>query len=222
MTAFPWGTAAAVFKIATAPAAGVYQSVFSLEASTDDNMALFSDGDNSGRFSLYNVQGGTGVATGAAGQGIATTDGWMCCAMTKATGNTTPTFHRFAFAAGVHLHTAGAASTTDPTVAATGFEMGANHGNVDGFDGDIAAVMFIPKYVMSSSEIERLPEGDWAMYSDTGGPGFLVEFPPRDQPVAGASRDSSRSGARETSLTGTSRGTTNPPGFRFSRYARRR
>jgi hypothetical protein len=105
----------------------------------------------------------------------------------------------------------------------TGFKVGANHTNADAFDGDMAALMMIPNYVMSDQEVERLPNGRWNHCVDAGGPGFLVEFPSKSQPLTRGAIDSGRGRATENvAPVGTTRATSDPTGFRYSRYARRR
>lgn len=219
MTAFPFGTAACVIKVGINFTGGSFSSIFSTDAASDDALAFFIDGDNSARMSTYNGTGG--AVNGAAGQGIAVADGWVLCAWTKATGTVTPRFHRIRYSANDSSHAAAGATSPDPALTLTGIKVGANHTNADAFDGDMAALMLLPKIVMSDSEIDRLAGGRWDQYVD-GGVGWMMEFHPKDAPVAGASRDGGRAGSRETAIVGTSRGTTDPPGFRWSRFRTRK
>lgn len=222
MTAFPWGTVAAVFRITIAFTAGTYGTLFSTDAAGDDALGVFLDGDNGARFSTYN---GTGAAVVGAtsGQGLAVADSWVCCAWTKTTGTQTPRLHRYRWSAGDWVHGAGSGTTPDPALTVTQIRIGTNHTNGDALDGDIVAVMFAPKLVLDDTAIERLPSGRWGQIVDLGAPGFLCEFPSgHDQPLIGAARDLSRSGARNSAMTGTSRtNVPDPPGFRFSRLTRR-
>jgi hypothetical protein len=220
MTAFPWGTVAVVMRISTTLGGGSYMSIVETDAASDDALAFFVDGDNGARMSTYNGTGG--AVNGAAGQGLAIADGWVMTAWTKATGTVTPRFHRYRWSADDMSHAAAGATSPDPALTVTGIKLGANHTNADAFDGDIAAVMFLPKYVMGDGEIDRLPRGRWREFVDGAGPGFLVEYGRNDSPVLGGARDISRGRARESAITGTSRATSvGPSGFAFSLPGRR-
>jgi hypothetical protein len=220
MTAFGFGTIACVVRLTTSTSGAQYPSLVGTDASGDDAIGLFLDGDNSGRPSSYNGTGG--AVCGAAGQSVASTDNWCLVAWTKATGTVAPTLHTYKWDTNAWLHTASGTTTPDAALTVTGIKVGQNHLNNEGGDMDIAAAMMCPSYVMTNAEIERLPAGRWSRYVDAGGPGFLCEFAAHDQPIAGAGRDSSRSQAKESSFLLTSRGASLPPGFRYSRLARRR
>lgn len=218
MTTFPWGTAAAYFRVDINFTGGSFASIFSTDAASDDALAFFLDGDNGARFATYNGTGG--AVNGAAGMPIVIADSWVLCAWTKGTGTVAPTFHTYYSLTGTWVHAAGATSP-DPALTLTGIKVGANHTNADAFEGDMAALMLIPNYVMSNAEIERLPRGRWSMY----GPGWLREFPPKDSVALLDPRggDSGKGRATESSLTLTTPGAVaGPPGFRYSRFARRR
>lgn len=220
---WPWGTLAAVARIATNMSSGNYAPLLDVNAASDDAFGIFSDGDNAGNFSLYN---GTGGTTQSGSQAIAIADGWFLGAVTKATGSATPRFHRYRWSANDWSHVNGGSNAADPALTATQIRVGADHSlqGSNSWDGQIVAVMFIPQYVMADGEVERLPAGRWDRWVDSGKPGFLVEYPGgRDNPILGGSRDQSRTRTREVTLAATTRGTnSDPPGFRFSRLARRR
>lgn len=220
MTAFGFGTMAAAFRLLTDHGISTFPTLVGTDASTDDAISLFLDGDNGMRPSSY--FGPSGPVCGATGMPIAAADGWCIVAWTKATGTVAPRLHRYRWSANDWVHAASATTMADAAMTVTAIKVAQNHGNNEGGDLDIAAAMFAPNYVMSDSEIERLPRGMWDRWIDSVKPGFLAEFPPRDQPTAGAARDNSRSRARESAILLTSRGATSPPGFRYSRHARRR
>lgn len=221
MTTFPFGTMAMVFRLLTNHGGGTYPTLVGTDASGDDAFSFFLDGDNGMRPSTYNGTGG--AVCGAAGMPIAVADGWVFTAMTKATGTVAPRFHRYRWSANDWVHAASGTTTPNPALTVSAIKVGQNHLNNEGGDLDLVAALIASNYVMTDSEIERLPWGLWDRWVDQVKPGFLWEAGDRDQPIAGSGRDSSRSGARESALTATTRGAAmGPPGFRFSRLNRRR
>lgn len=211
---FPWGTLAAVIRVA---GVGITQSIINIDfpASADDTMQYGVNPSNA--VSLWLFTAGVSQSGGT----VAVADGWMVVAMTKASGNVTPRAHIFKWSAQSWAHTnAGGAMNNDASVAQTQIFLGNDHVN-ESWNGDIAAVMCLPSRVLTDSEIERLPAGQWDRWLMQGD--LLYEFKSgRDDP-GGVVRDQARSRSRQTARAGTSRtAVADPPGFRFSRLTRRR
>jgi hypothetical protein len=221
-TGWPWGTIAAVIRPASDAGANVYPTICELNAASDDAISFFIDGDHAAQHSLYN---GTGGGVSNSGTSTVSANGWQIVGVSKATGSATPRFHRFPWTTGVWNHSNGSAALPDPALTVTDVRVGSDHfnGANTSFSGDIAAVMFAPKWAATDSEFERLASGNWDRYVDIGGPGFLAEFPNGRDQIQLGSRSQSRDPIKATTLTGTARSArSDPPGFEFSRFTRRR
>lgn len=194
-------------------------------ASTDSGFAFTFD--LSDRFDLWSATGSTDRLSTTS---FTTTAGWGIVAITKTTGTTTARAHFFSWTSGTWTHenfSGTSADNTDvlspPSVQIGEFWNAGGHG--DYLDAEVAAVMALTNEAMTDSQIERLPAGLWDRWL-TRAEDFLIEFPSgRDPYVSGTNtvRTSGRATMKATSTTGTTRGASaDPPGFRFSKFKRRR
>lgn len=140
-------------------------------------------------------------------------------AITKATGNSTPTMHYYRFSTNTWVHTAANAARVDGSTV-TSVTIGAFQDSTasEHLNGEMFAVAAWPTYAMSSAEIERLAPGDWGRWA----PPFWYQFDTsRDNGDTG--RSLGRYPTIQTARTGATRGTAKPPaGFRMSPVSHRR
>jgi len=189
---------------------------------TDNGFVLFLDTNDP----ILVCSGGASPIADA-GVSVVTADGWFLLGGTKDTGNVTPRHHFYKWTTNAWTHSGYTGTVTDgPSTATRPYNLcNTINGGSDGWDGDIAAVMVLPSRVMTDSEIERLAAGRWDHWLMQPND-FLIEFPSgRDNVIASTLnvRTTDRQRTVATTVTGTSRTTTNdPPGFRFSRLKRRR
>lgn len=142
-------------------------------------------------------------------------DGWCLVAVTKASGTTTPRFHKYVFSSNTWTHDNGTGTIADPGTPATNAFLGAN-GSVDYWDGDIE-IIGSWNTAMSDAQIETLafnlsswfqvtPKGIWPFYQQAIGQKVL---------------DITGGGANESAITGTTVGTSSVPVFSYGLHVSR-
>lgn len=140
-------------------------------------------------------------------------------AITKATGNTTPTMHYYRFSTNTWVHTAANAARIDgSTVTSVTIGSFQDAATSEPLNAEMFAIAAWPTYPMSSLEIEKLSFGDWGRWN----PPFWYQFDTsRDNGDTG--RSLGRYPTMQTARTGATRGTAKPPGgFRMSPVSHRR
>lgn len=208
---FPYGTfAALIYQTATSAIDG--RTIFTVGSAAQDFMEFFiGAGADTGRIGFWN-----GAASSKSTATINAAEWWLVAA-TKDTGTATPRGHYYRFTTATWTHENMSASLANmSSTAATEISTGYASGDVNGWDGHLAAWAIWKNRIQADGEVERLARGRWAEFS----PDFHVEYPTgRDFP-ARVTTDQSRNRARQTTAGNTSvvaKGTrADPPGFRFS------
>lgn len=216
---FPFGTVAAWVKRASATN-GIQAFLAFEDAGTNSPYSFFFTATNT--LSAYNQAAQVDSTTT-----VTSTTEWTFIAWNKATGTATPRCHFYKPSTNAWTHENASGTQANTAGTPISIQIGGDN-NGDYFDGDIAAVAVFRQRVLTDSEIERLPRGQWDLW--VAEHDFLWEARSgRDVPVATTQSrhpDQSRSRTRQTasaSTSGTTRAATaDPPGFRFSRLTRRR
>jgi hypothetical protein len=202
-----WGSNGGVFYMVTADVSRDYIALdsggnqFNFGV-LDSNLAFYYD--NSG------VQGGSTSFVASA---------WYFLGISKATGSVTARAHIYKWntRTWVHENLAGASQDGDATSVIIGNQLGN-----ESMRGHMAAAFALPSRVMTDSEFERLPRGNWDLLIPDA---ERWEYKSgRDYPTVTASlpRSCGKYHMRATSVTGTARSAiVDPPGFRFSRLTQR-
>lgn len=159
---------------------------------------------------------GTNGRTGATS--IATS-GHVLLVATKATGTATPRFHYYEFATNTWVHEdASGTAVNGGTLSSLTIGSGGNSASFNAVDGEVHALGMWQGLAMSDGECERLARGSWLNYA----PSFYEQGTPGHE-SGDMVRTLGRFPARQTAISGTTRGNRGaPPGFRMGVQHRRR
>jgi hypothetical protein len=214
--AWTFGTWGAVFYTVTT---GNYRFCLGLGHTTVEDSSL-GMGDYDGPF-YYD--GGSHFAHASSFSFAA--GSWAMLICTKETGTVAPVAHSYRWTNNLWVHETMDDTNANNTASSDRVIVG-NHHN-DGSDhksilSHMAAAFMLPSRVMSNSEIQRLPEGNWDLLIPTAERWEWASG--RDQPsTSNLMRSWGPNNLRATAVTGTARSAVrDPPGFRFSRNTRRR
>lgn len=208
---FTFGTFAAVVNFASFTAAGT------ILATNDQTSPSFTCYFASGNGLKY-YDGTTDTLLIASGS--FSTAVTYVIAVTKATGTATARSHLYVPSTNTWTHAAAAATTVN-SATNTSLSIGTFADNTarDPIDADIFAVALWQGVVMTDSECERLARGNWA----NSAPDFHEEWIQHGHELGDMTSTLGRRTVKQTTRTGTTRGTTRPPaGFRPAVQRRRR
>ena len=161
----------------------------------------------------YYVSNTTDDADGPAGLTYGTADGWVLFAVTKASGNVAPRFHKTVLSSATHSHNAGANTAVDGGApsGSGNVKLGAKDTGFDFFNGRMAVAAVFPT-VLSDGTIEGLSTAlaNWVAAAPTG-------LWPLDQAAVGDGVLDIVGSSHQSAIVGTTVVTgDDPPGFDWS------
>lgn len=136
---------------------------------------------------------------------VVNADGWVLVAGGKATGTTTPRFHKYVYSTNAWTHENGGGTLANASGTVNNVRFGEWEG-VDDFGGDIAAVAMW-KRNLSDAEVETLPHSVMAWHATAPTAFWLFDQSLTTQAVI----DLTGGGANQSSLTGTTVSTNSTP-----------
>src|SRR5580765_1456973 len=201
-----YGTVAVAMRMVNDPGGGTFNGLFGNTKSGggDDGFSIFFESAHVPE--LWSATANAAAISG--GSAIVVADGWVLVVITKTTGATTPRAHIFKWSAGTWNHANFGAALADNVSFQTPVNIGRTDAANNEIDCDLAAIMALNQYVMTDSEVERLPRGSWRRWLRRGDD-FLIEFPSgHDRVQTGVATSARTIGCglmRSTTVTGTTR-----------------
>lgn len=196
------GTAAAIVKRG---ADGAIHSIFHAGAATSGANRWMLRMDAANKIDLA-----TPTAVAAATLTVTVANGWSLIAASKASGTSTPRFHRYIFSTNVWSHEDGASTLADSGTPITTSCMGEQASGSGDYNGDIA-IAGIWNVVLTDTQIESLAFSLQAWFQVQPKGLWLLDQAATTHKVA----DLTGGGARESALTGTTVATSAVPVFSY-------
>ena len=142
-------------------------------------------------------------------------DGWCLIACSKASGTTTPRFHKYVYSSNAWTHENGTGNIADPSTPGSNAYLGGIHGS-NYWNGDIELVGTW-NVALTDAQIESLPFSLTAWYQEAPKGLWPLYQQATGQPVL----DVSGGGANQSSIVGTTVSTSSVPVFSYGGPTRR-